>query len=91
MSKPKMYANKIRIVLTQEVNVGPYISTALCLCFIAVYIGTHVGLYGSGPTLTSCVSTILSLFTYKSFIYMYSHNNMIIHDCSHTVLIKAMR
>ena len=41
MSNPKKYVNKIGMVLTQEINVGPkikqttsiypYISTALCL------------------------------------------------------------
>ena len=53
-SKPKKDANKVGVVLTQDVNEGPkikqttstsiYISTALCLLLYS----TYVGLYGSG-------------------------------------------
>ena len=72
MSKPKKHVDKVGIVITQEVNVGPkikqttsiYPSTQVQLfvfCFIAVYVGTYVGLYGSGLF-------NLGLFNFGSYI-----------------------
>ena len=57
MSKPQKYANKVRIVLTQKVNVGPKIKqTTSIQLYISTYTAikqktktcTYVGLYGSG-------------------------------------------
>ena len=77
-SKPQKCANKVQMVLTQEVNVGlklnkslPYnrtckyrsLSFALQQCRYSCRV-IWKSFVNLGPTLTSCVSTILTFFAY---------------------------